>query len=98
MKGIDANGKTLRDILDKVKYTVDFFQREYRWEKKQIEQLIDDLTSKFLSNYKESHERKEVNVYEKYYLVLWFISSVTYFSSCRRLFSGGNRLHTVEEF
>lgn len=50
MKEIQAQGKTIRGILCNVKYIVDFFQREYRWEKKQIEQLIDDLTTKFLSN------------------------------------------------
>lgn len=50
MKEIQANDRTIRAVLDKVKYIVDFFQREYRWEKKQIEQLIDDLTTKFLSN------------------------------------------------
>ncbi len=49
-KEIDVHRKTVREVLDKVKYIVDFFQREYRWEKKQIEQLIDDLTTKFLKN------------------------------------------------
>lgn len=68
MKEIHADDKTVRDVLDKVKYIVDFFQREYRWERKQIEQLIDDLTTKFLANYEESHERKEVKNYDRYYL------------------------------
>lgn len=68
MKEIHADDKTVRDVLDKVKYIVDFFQREYRWEKKHVEQLIDDLTSKFLSSYEGSHDRKEVKNYERYYL------------------------------
>lgn len=68
MKKIDANDRTVRQVLDKVKYIVDFFQREYRWERKHIEQLIDDLTTKFLTNYKKTHERKEVQNYDKYYL------------------------------
>lgn len=68
MNEIHADDKTIREVLDKVKYIVDFFQREYRWERKHIEQLIDDLTTKFLSNYKESDDRKEVQKYEKYFL------------------------------
>jgi uncharacterized protein with ParB-like and HNH nuclease domain len=68
MKEIRADDKTVRDVLDKVKYTVDFFQREYRWERKHVEQLIDDLTSKFFSNFDGKHERKEVKNYERYYL------------------------------
>lgn len=31
---IDADDKTLREILDKQKYTIDYFQREFRWERK----------------------------------------------------------------
>jgi len=68
MKEIRAEDKTVRQVLDKVKYIVDYFQREYRWERKHVEQLIDDLTTKFLSNYKETHSRKDVQNYERYYL------------------------------
>jgi len=68
IKEINADDKTVREVLDKVKYVIDFFQREYRWGRKQIEQLIDDLTTKFLSNYKEGDERKDIQNYERYYL------------------------------
>ncbi len=68
IKEIRADDKTIREVLDKVKYVIDFFQREYRWERKQIEQLIDDLTTKFLSNYKKGDERTDVQNYERYYL------------------------------
>jgi len=65
---IHADDKTVRDVLDKIKYKIDFFQREYNWKRKQIEQLLDDLTTKFFANYDESHERKEVQKYARYYL------------------------------
>lgn len=68
MNKIDANDRTVRQVLDKVKYIVDFFQREYRWERKHIEQLIDDLTTKFLTNYNKTHKRRDVQNYDKYYL------------------------------
>ena len=37
---IEAKDKTTREVLDQKKYTIDFFQREYKWERKHIEQLI----------------------------------------------------------
>jgi uncharacterized protein with ParB-like and HNH nuclease domain len=65
---IDANDKSVRLVLDKVKYTLDVFQREYKWEKKHMGQLLDDLISKFLTNYQSKHSREEVEKYAKYYL------------------------------
>lgn len=65
---VKADAKTVREILDKNKYEIDVFQREYAWERKQIEQLIADLESKFLADYDESDERKNVQNYSKYYL------------------------------
>ena len=65
---VKADAKTVREILDKNKYEIEVFQREYAWERKQIEQLLSDLESKFQSDYDESHERKDVQNYSKYYL------------------------------
>lgn len=67
-KKIDADDKTLKDILHEQKYTIDFFQREYRWERKHIEQLINDLEIAFANNYNKSHDRSEVENYNSYYL------------------------------
>lgn len=65
---IDANDITLSGILDRQKFTIDYFQREYRWERKHIEQLIDDLTSAFLNHYDPEHKREEVEEYNSYYM------------------------------
>lgn len=65
---IDADDRTLREILEKQKFTIDYFQREYMWEQKHILQLIADLESAFLSNYDISHEPEEVANYGSYYL------------------------------
>ena len=56
---IDADDKTLKEILDTQKYTIDYFQREFRWERKHIEQLITDLEASFFSNYSNEHERNK---------------------------------------
>ena len=65
---IDANDRSVREILDKKKYSIDVFQREYKWGRKQIEQLLADLETKFLSYYNESDERSDVRKYGRYYL------------------------------
>ncbi|MEY2427891.1 MAG: hypothetical protein QOJ40_776 [Verrucomicrobiota bacterium] len=50
---IDADDRTVFDVLNERKYTVDYFQREFSWEQKHIEQLVTDLTSTFLDVYAE---------------------------------------------
>lgn len=42
MQKIDKTD-TLKTILNGRKYTVDYFQREYRWGRKQIEQMLADF-------------------------------------------------------
>ena len=64
---IKADARSIADVL-RLKYDIDVFQREYKWERKQIEQLLSDLESKFLSAYNEQDERKEVEKYPTYYL------------------------------
>ena len=48
MKKIVGKEKCLSILLINKKYTIHYYQREYRWGKKHIEELIDDLTSEFL--------------------------------------------------
>jgi len=67
-KQIIANDRTVSYLLNEKKYTIDFFQREYRWRRKHIEELISDLEAKFFSNYKEYHELPQVKSYSRYYL------------------------------
>ena len=44
---IDSKTFSLRELFTD-KFTVDFFQREYVWGRKQIEDLIMDLTTEFM--------------------------------------------------
>ena len=50
------------------KYNVDFYQREYVWGRKQIEDLIDDLSNEFLKNYKTDDDLEKVESYSPYYM------------------------------
>jgi hypothetical protein len=65
---IEADDRSVNDVLSDKKYTIDYFQREYKWERKHLEQLIVDLEASFFSNYKDDHEREEVEKYNNYYL------------------------------
>ncbi|MCE9653556.1 MAG: DUF262 domain-containing protein [Nitrosarchaeum sp.] len=89
---VKADAKTVREILDKNKYEIDVFQREYAWERKQIEQLLADLEFKFLSDYDESDERKNVQNYSKYYLGSIIISLK---DNKRSIIDGQQRLTSI---
>lgn len=72
---IDADDRTVFDVLNERKYTVDYFQREYSWEQKHIQQLVTDLTSAFLDEYTEGDARTDVEHYNNYYLGPFVVSS-----------------------
>ncbi|MBP6603405.1 MAG: DUF262 domain-containing protein [Verrucomicrobiales bacterium] len=68
MPTVTPTYKTVQDLLKDEKFSIDDYQREYKWEKKQIEELINDLTSKFFGDYKPEHETKDVSSYDSYFL------------------------------
>ncbi len=68
MKKIDGEPKTLRRLLINTKYTVHYYQREYKWQRKHIEELIDDLTSEFLEYYKSGDVLESVKDYGVYFM------------------------------
>ncbi len=67
-KQVDAYPKTVRGLLENVKYKIDYYQREYKWKKENISVLLEDLESKFLQSYEEGHARTKVQEYPHYFL------------------------------
>lgn len=63
-----ADAKTVRDLISGVKYSIDYYQREYKWDKKHIIELLEDLESKFRIDYDKNHDRSNVEGYGHYYL------------------------------
>lgn len=55
------------------KYEADFYQREYVWEQKQIDDLIPDLTNELLKNWRVGDETSAVKQYSPYFMgeILW---------------------------
>ena len=67
-RSIDGKGRTIRELLSSKRYSIDYYQRDYKWETKQVTELIDDLTSKFLDSYNSKHERSAIEKYGHYFL------------------------------
>lgn len=74
-KEIDGKAQTINELLKDRTYSIDFYQREYQWQEKQMLELINDLSSKFLENYVAGHKRPEVKRYSHYFLGSVIISA-----------------------
>ncbi|TNF20780.1 MAG: DUF262 domain-containing protein [Vibrionaceae bacterium] len=92
---IEARHRNLFDVLNEQKYTVDYFQREYSWGEKHIEELVTDLTSAFLNEYAPGDKRKEVENYNNYYLGPFVVSSK---DGKRSIIDGQQRLTSLTLF
>jgi uncharacterized protein with ParB-like and HNH nuclease domain len=92
---IDADDRTVFEVLNERKYTVDYFQREYSWEQKHIEQLVTDLTSGFLDAYSAGDPRQAVEHYNNYYLGPFVVSSK---NGMKSIIDGQQRLTSLTLF
>jgi hypothetical protein len=68
MKEIRGDAKSIRALLGGAKFSIDYYQREYRWETKQVNELITDLAEKFSESYQSGDERSAVENYGHYFL------------------------------
>jgi hypothetical protein len=89
---IDGKGRTVRELLAGRKYSIDYYQREFKWQKKQVLELIEDLAGKFLEYFDEGHERSAVAEYGHYFLGSIIISDK---DSQKFIIDGQQRLTTL---
>ena len=68
MQEIQGKTRTVRELLSGAKYGIDYYQREYKWQTKQIFELVSDLTDKFIDDYQDIHQRADVANYGHYFL------------------------------
>lgn len=70
MKERIENSLTLEEILSNKKYSVNYYQREYRWGRKQVEQLIEDLTNSFDDSFdrEKAVELTDIESFDYYYM------------------------------
>lgn len=67
MQRITGNPIEINDLFNN-RYSVQYYQREYNWGKKQIEELVLDLTSQFQEYYKDGDSQESVEDYGSYFL------------------------------
>lgn len=68
MSTITPHYRTVKDLLQSQSFSIDEYQREYKWEPENIEELLSDLRDKFFNSYQPGHDTKKVNDYEDYFL------------------------------
>lgn len=90
MKKIEGTPKTIRELFTGVKYTIHYYQREYQWQTKQIEELIEDLTEEFFEYYSDQDERGKVLEYGHY-----FMGSIVLTSEDNAIIDGQQRLTSL---
>ena len=66
-KVVDSDAVSLKSLFS-AKYKVDFYQREYVWQQKQLEDLINDLSNEFLRSYNNGDDPSKVKLYDPYYM------------------------------
>ena len=65
---IVAKDRKLSEILSGQRYKIDFFQREYRWQRTHIEALVSDLATSFLRSYTDGDDIEKYESYDCYYM------------------------------
>lgn len=68
MSSITPHYRTITQLLQSRTFAIDEYQREYKWESKNIEELLTDLQNKFLSSYREGDTPKATADYADYFL------------------------------
>ncbi len=65
---IQGHRRSLRELLSNKRFTIDYYQREYKWGPKQVAELIADLTDKFKLSFRDGDPRSETKNYPGYFL------------------------------
>ncbi|MCS6292694.1 MAG: DUF262 domain-containing protein [Nitrospira sp.] len=68
MSTITPHYRSVQLLLQSQSFSIDEYQREYKWEKEHIDELLSDLQDKFLSCYRPGDDTKKVSSYEEYFL------------------------------
>ncbi|HDV2236513.1 TPA: DUF262 domain-containing protein, partial [Escherichia coli] len=50
------------------KYSLPYFQRDYKWESRHFLEMLNDIQNAFLLSYESTHGRRDVSSYPPYFL------------------------------
>lgn len=65
---ITSRDVTVEQLFRGATFALDYYQRPYDWGLVEVRTLLDDLTRRFLAQWKEDHEREQVEEYAPYFL------------------------------
>lgn len=68
MSAITPHYRSVQQLLQSQSFSIDEYQREYKWEKENIDELLSDLQAKFFSHYRPGDETPAVSSYGEYFL------------------------------
>lgn len=68
MSSISPHYRTITQLLQSRSYSIDDYQREYKWETAHIQELLSDLQNKFETSYREGDGPKQTATYADYFL------------------------------
>ena len=68
MTSITPHYRTIKELLQSRSFSIDEYQREYKWERKNIEELVSDLQGKFETSYREGDAPRAASGYASYFL------------------------------
>lgn len=68
MSTITPHYRTVQQLLQSQSFSIDEYQREYKWEKENVDELLSDFHGKFYSSYKPSDDTKKISGYGEYFL------------------------------
>lgn len=68
MSSVTPHYRTIQQLLQSRSFSIDEYQREYKWERKNIEELVSDLQAKFETSYSVGDPPKAASGYASYFL------------------------------
>ncbi len=68
MSTITPHYRSVQQLLQNQSFAIDEYQREYKWAKENIDELLSDLLAKFTSHYEPSHQTSAVSSYGEYFI------------------------------
>jgi len=92
MQEISGKTKNIQELLAGASYGIDYYQREYKWHTKQVAELLEDLSTRFLDDYSENDTTKDVANYGHYFLGSIVVSQA---DDKRHIVDGQQRLTTL---
>jgi hypothetical protein len=91
----DVQGQqyTIRGLFSTRQYQLEYYQREYTWERRHVKELVTDLANAYLRDWKPDHDRQRYITYRPYFLGS-FVSHPTGLTS--NLVDGQQRFTTLQ--